>query len=153
MRLVLPVSSGPLAVEAGLSCLYRCYEEFQVNSVHIIYDRGESESQKVAEVASTLFGEGRARRTKLEVEESPGLSNSINGQVIEPALSDAKSVVAVLSPASRRVAAAIAIACSGLIKKAADFSRIVLAHLEFYWGEWAGLAYPYVPGGLSQLSR
>ena len=146
LKLILPVSRGPYAAESAISALARAYEGYDVSSVVMIYSDSEAADtlKDVVKVAKWLGLNVEKEQLPAEDlalrggEEDP-LARAVRKQIVERA----GEAVAVVSPASRRVAAALALACYG--------SMVDVAHLHFYWGEWSGLPYPYTPRRLEPL--
>ncbi|HIQ29593.1 MAG TPA: hypothetical protein EYH45_03415 [Candidatus Caldiarchaeum subterraneum] len=144
MNLILPVSKGPFSVESAVSCLYRVFEEFPINSGQIIYDLASEEAGIVAEVAKDLL-RGGVETVNIRGGEEPGTAYEIIRKCIEPYVDE--GIIAVVSPASRRGAASLAMACIARLSG----RKMDITHVHFHWGEWGGLAYPYTPRRLEPV--
>lgn len=150
MMLVLPVSRGYGSLESAVSCLCRVYEEYPVEEVLVLDPGVGGGVVEAVERAARSLGLGFDTHrvpggggTVWEGSAEDRLARSVRKEVVERLCREGRSLVSVVSPGSRRLASALALACAG------SCSDVV--HVHFYWGEWSGLPYPYTPRRLEPL--
>lgn len=161
--LIIPVSPGPYSLDSLLSSVLRGVEEYGADLVYLVY------TERVA---------GQIRSMIERVKEAIGCVDFVEEQVcdwVEGARESCNTtlrlrevitkavercgegnVAVIISPASRRLAAAISLASLPQSPKNTTASTAVeveVAHVDFYWGPWTGAVYPFVPRGLEPVIR
>jgi len=149
MKAILPVTSGAAAMESAVSCLTRVYEEYPIDEVYLVYERARMEAEIVSSVAERLVGGGKVHLSSLGEDAYRGGHDKLVGELLEPGLEG--GVVTIISPASRRLAAALSIATARALSKHGE-AHIDIAHVDFYWGWWSGIAYPYTPRAIEPVT-
>ncbi|MEB2837042.1 MAG: hypothetical protein GSR80_000340 [Desulfurococcales archaeon] len=150
MKAVVPLGADPSSPLAALSALYRVWEEYDVDSLLLLAttDAPSGVLEAVEAEASERLGlRVGVERVDAGVEGLGDGGDRLTSEV-EGLLSSecGDGLVVVVSPAGRRLAAALALAGARLTECPVD-----VAHLHFYFGPWTGLPYPYTPRRLEPL--
>ena len=137
------VIAGCVGFEAKLSlvsCAVRLREEYGIDKLIVLATpRTRRDSCTALEALRVLGFEG----VVVEASDEPGLLERAARRRVEflaPRVGS-ENVVTCISPGSRRLAAALALASSGTS----------IVHLDFWWGPWQNLAYPFIPRPLEPL--
>ncbi|MCE4603757.1 MAG: hypothetical protein F7B20_02180 [Aeropyrum sp.] len=144
---VVPVSRDPVSLEAAVSSIARAYDELSVDHVLVLYTPGsKGVAELVVEVAERLVGPGRAKRVEWDPHIEEDIVTSVSKAIDKGArelAGDGYSLALLVSPASRIQASAISLATTH--RRFRGVSRVDVAHVDFYFGPWKGLVYPYIP--------
>ncbi len=144
---VVPVAREPGIWRAVVSTASRVYEEYGFNCIVLVYGRKIVEEQKALEEVMDAL-----RKTLPEipiipwtrvirVDFSGSLERSIRRMVEELCkLFSCGNIILSPTPGSRRLAAAIGMASIG---GEGGGPGADVVHIDFYWGPWKGLYYPF----------
>lgn len=143
MKLTLPVSRGTGSFEAAVSGFTRLYEEYGVGEVSIVHVTALNEAGRVKEFIEKYFKgvsvkvRGLSEHAVAEYQEDP------LPRILRKTLFEDEEGIVLVSSAGRRLAASVALA--GFDK------NHEIVHVNFYWGPWTGLYYPYTPRRLEPV--
>jgi len=162
--LVIPLSPGPYSLDSLISSILRGVEEYGANVVYLVYTRRVAEeARRLAEKAREIIGcvEFVEREVCDWIEGSKEGCNTtqrLRRVIVDEAMKRCgeRNVVVIISPASRRLAAAASLASLPQSLKdttASTPTEAEVAHVDFYWGPWTGSTYPFVPRGLEPVIR
>lgn len=139
------VFAGCVGLDAKLSlasCILRLREELGIEGVVAVATPRTIDDTLDAIGALCRYCEG-FRAVVLEVGDAPGVLERASRRVLEYFSSryGDENIAVCVSPGSRRLAAALALA-----------SRDAnIMHLDFWWGPWRGLPYPFIPRPLEPI--
>ena len=146
---VVPLSRDPVSVDAAVSSLTRAYEELSLEYALILYPPGSIKAANTVKgVAEVLLTPDHVETLEWDWsrEESPvdKISEVIADGAEALAGSD-YSLALLVSPASRVQASILSLAAlSGRLRRRVK-GTIDVVHVDFYFGPWTSLVYPYVP--------
>ncbi|MCE4611262.1 MAG: hypothetical protein F7B17_04745 [Desulfurococcales archaeon] len=152
---VVPVSRDPVSFEAGVSSLSRAYEELGLDYALVLHSPESKEAAGImADVAKFLLGPN-----SVEVKEWDwrGEGNPVD-RLSEIIVDGAESLVGgdyslalLVSPASRVQASIMSLVALSRRLRRKVKGTVDVVHVDFYFGPWTGLVYPYVPVPLEPL--
>ena len=136
---------GEFAREALLSTIVRAWEEFGIEKVVLVY--GRSEPSEVVEFLRKVL---RIDVVPSHVEEPRArhLHELLERIVREHGVEE---VIAAPTPCSRGMACCLGLAASGRLGSGIR-EPITVINVDFYWGPWRGLPYPFVPRCLEPIT-
>lgn len=142
---LIALSVGPGVVEAVVSVSGRLWEEYGVDCIGLVYT---SRSIGLAGKVKDLLAKFMPRIKVIDCYHTgePGIFERALRKLIEQlcGILGSKGVVLVPTPGSRRLAAAMGMAGVGR-GYGAEECNVDIIHVDFYWGPWSGLIYPFVP--------
>ncbi|MCE4617404.1 MAG: hypothetical protein F7C32_02340 [Desulfurococcales archaeon] len=147
MRLAIPLSRDPASSLAAISGALRIWEEYRIEGFIILKTRHTPESlvNKLKKDLETL---------KLPMEEKlmPSIVDYGDGQTlirdVERLISSLDDRVGILVSSAGRSAAAALTAAS--IRHSSEDGNTAF-HVNFFFGPWRGLHYPYTPRGTQRV--
>ncbi len=162
--LVIPLSPAPYSFDSLLSSVLRGLEEYGANIVYLVYTRRAREearrlAERIREVVRCVDFVEREICDWIEgSREGCNTTRELRRIIVDEAMRRCgeSNVVVVISPASRRLAAAASLASLPQSPKdttASTATEAEVAHVDFYWGPWTGSSYPFVPRGLEPVIR
>jgi len=143
LKLTLPVSRGAGSFEAAVSGFNRLYEEYGVDEITIVHVTALNEAKMVKGFIEKYFSEVSVELKGLSTHAVVEYQTNPLPRILRKSYFEGSPGLILVSSAGRRLAASVALA--GFDK---DHE---IVHVNFYWGPWTGLYYPYTPRRLEPI--